>query len=199
MRRIALVLLPLIAGLVACRRPENTAQKPLPVLPNTSPGVASDPTAPNWIDNPPPNSAVGTEGPNPMGDISFQRTIASANARVALARELDMQAKAVFQQLSQISHAVSEKLDSPNGQGAKEDISRLLTDTNLSGTRASHFYTDRKGMLWVLVEADPELFQSTLRTRTRRKLESLGLAQADLQEALKRMDGILDASRKAPQ
>ncbi len=198
MRRIALILVPLVAGLLACNRAETTAPKPLPILPNTSPGAKLDPAAPSWIDNPPAFSGVGNEAPNPMGDISFQRTFAVAHARTAMARDMDLRVKAMLQELGQASLAVSEKLKNTSGQVVKEDASRQLTDVVLTGTHARSFYTDPTGRLWVLVTPDGETAQDTLRNRVRKELTDLGLGQADLQDAISRMDVALDASRKAP-
>jgi hypothetical protein len=133
-----------------------------------------------------------------MGDLSFQRTFAVAHARTTLARDMDLRVRAVLQELGQTSHAVNEKLSSQSGQGVKEDISRQITDATLSGTQARSFYTDRKGNLWVLVVADPAVAQGTVRSLARKGLAELGLGQADPQEALGRMDEVLDRSQKAP-
>ena len=200
MRRIALILLPLVVGLLACKRPETNDPKhiPIPILPNTSAGVASDPAAPTWIDNPPPFSAVGQEAPNSMGDISFQRSFAIAHARNDLARDMELRTKTMLQELGQASLAVSEKLKNPSGQVVKESTSRQFTDVTLGGTRAQSFYTDRKGNLWVLVVADPAAVRDTLRARVRKELVDLGLGQADLQDAVARMEATMDASQKAP-
>ena len=198
MRRIALILLPLVVGLLACKRPETTGSKPLPILANTSAGASGDPAAPSWIGDPPPFSVLGSEAPNPMGDLSFQRTFAIAHARTALARDMDLRVRAMLQELGQSSLAVGEKLRNTGGQVAKEDTSRQLTDTVLSGTRAQKFHTSPDGTLWVLVVIDPEAAKDSLRTRVRKELVDLGLGQNDLQDAVARMDAAIDAPRKTP-
>jgi hypothetical protein len=156
--------------------------------------VTTTPTAsaPAWIDNPTlagPFSAVGIEAPNPMGDLAFQRTAATANARTVFARDFDTRVRALFQQLSQTSLAVGEKLRSASGQKAQEDIVRQLTDTTLHGTQVRQFWTDPgSGTLYVLLVADPVLTQDASRAGIRRGLADLGAGQGDLQEALGRLD-----------
>ena len=198
MRRIVLVLLPLVVGLLACKRPETTGSKPLPAHPNTYPATNWDPAAPSWIGEPPPFSGVGSEAPNPMGDLSFQRTFAIAHARTALARDMDLRVRAMLQELGQSSLAVSEKLKNTSGQVVKEDTSRQLTDAVLSGTRAQKFHASPDGTLWVLVVTDPETAKDSLRIRVRKELVDLGLGQNDLQDAVARMDAAIDAPRKTP-
>ena len=198
MRRIALILLPLVIELLACKRPETTGSKPLPILPNTSVGANGDPAAPNWIGDPPPFSGVGSEAPNPMGDLSFQRSFAIAHARTAMARDIDLRVRAMLQELGQSSLAVSEKLKNTSGQVVKEDAFRQLTDAVLVGTRAQKFHTGPDGTLWVLVVTDPEEAKDSLRTRVRKELVDLGLGQNDLQDAVARMDAAIDTPRKTP-
>ena len=195
MRRIALILLPLVVGLLACKRPETNDSKPIPVLPVTS--VAAS-TAPEWIDNVPPYCAVGSSGPNGMGDVDFQRTVATARARTRMARDLDARMQALYHDLIQDSQVLAEKLQSPSVQGVKENISRQLTDITLRGTQARRFWTDpRTGTLWVLVVSDPTLLQAGARESFRQSLVELGLGQGALQEAEGRMDELFD-KRKAP-
>lgn len=189
MRRIAPYLLPLLLLATACRRPESYGPKPMTPLKVTTTPTAS---APAWIDNPTlagPFSAVGIEAPNPMGDLAFQRTAATANARTVFARDFDTRVRALFQQLSQTSLAVGEKLRSASGQKAQEDIVRQLTDTTLHGTQVRQFWTDPgSGTLYVLLVADPVLTQDATRAGIRRGLADLGAGQGDLQEALGRLD-----------
>ncbi len=194
MRRIALILLPLLIGLLACRRAETTGPKPLPVLPVTS----ASSSAPDWIDNPPPGSASGVEGPDPMGDLDFQRTVATAKARTRLARDLENQIQGLYHDLAQRSQTLAEKMQSPSGQAVREGLSRHLVDVTLRGTQARRFYTDpRTGMLWVLVVADPAAAQATARESLRQRLAELDLGQEALQEAEGRMDELFER-RKAP-
>lgn len=197
MRRIALFLLPLVLVVPACRRPESTGPKPLPPLKVTT---TPAPSAPGWIDNPTlagPFSAVGIEAPNPMGDLAFQRTAATANARTVFARDFETRVRSLFQQLSQTSLAIGEKLRSASGQKAQEDIVRQLTDTTLHGTQVRQFWTDPgSGNLYVLLVADPVLTQDATRTGIRRGLADLGAGQGDLQEAMGRLDAALATPQK---
>jgi hypothetical protein len=197
MRRSTFILLALVLGTQACRKADTIASRELPAIPVTTTSTAS---APAWIDNPEPFSATGIEAPNPMGDLDFQRTAATAKARTRLARDLETQARSLFQQVAQTSFAVGEKLKSASGQRAQEEIVRQLTDLTLRGTQARRFWTDPKsGMLYVLVVADPALAQSSVRERIRQGLADLGAGQADLQEAVTRLDAALASRDKASQ
>jgi hypothetical protein len=199
MRRIVPFLLPLVLVAPACKRPDSTSPKPLPPLKVTT---TPTPAAPAWIDNPTlagPFSAVGIEAPNPIGDLAFQRTAATANARTTFARDFETRVRSVFQQLSQTSLAVGEKLRSASGQKAQEDTVRQLTDWTLRGTQARQFWTDPgSGILYVLLVADPALTQDATRAGVRRGLADLGAGQGDLQEAMGRLDTALAAPAKEP-
>ena len=195
MRRIALILLALVVGLLACKRPDSNDPKPLLVLPVTSVAASS---APEWIDNVPPNCAVGSSSPNGMGDVDFQRTVATARARTRMARDLDARMQALYHDLTQESQVLAEKLQSPTAQEVKENITRQLTDITLRGTQARRFWTDpRTGTLWVLVVSDPALLQAGVRESLRQSLVELGLGQGALQEAEGRMDELFER-KKAP-
>jgi hypothetical protein len=197
MRRITPILIALVVLTMACKRPETPGSKALPALGVTTTASSS---APAWIDNPSlagPMSAVGIEGPNPMGDLAFQRTAATANARTVLARNLETRVRAMFEQLGQTSLAVGEKLRSQSGQKVQEDVVRQLTDLTLQGTQARQFWTDpHTGNLFVLVVADPAITQSAARGRLRQGLADLGAGQGDLQEATARLDAALAGSGK---
>lgn len=197
MRRITPILVALALVALACKQPEATGPKALPALGVTTTASSS---APAWIDNPSlagPMSAVGIEGPNPMGDLAFQRTAATANARTVLARNLETRVRAMFEQLGQTSLAVGEKLRSQSGQKVQEDVVRQLTDLTLQGTQARQFWTDpHTGNLFVLVVADPAITQSAARGRLRQGLADLGAGQGDLQEATARLDAALAGSGK---
>ncbi len=201
MRRITPILsaFALLLMAVACKRPETASPKTLPTLGVTT---TASPSAPAWIDNPSlagPMSAVGIEGPNPMGDLAFQRTAATANARTVLARDLETRVRSMFQQLGQTSLSVGEKLRSQSGQKVQEDIVRQLTDITLQGTQARQFWTDsHTGNLFVLVVADPAMTQSAARGRLRQGLADLGAGQGDLQEATDRLDAALVGNGKDP-
>jgi hypothetical protein len=196
MRRIKLFLPPLLLVSMACRHPEAVGPKPMPILPVTT---TQDATAPSWIDNLEPFTAVGIEDPNPIGDLAFQRTAAIANGRTTLARDVETRARSLFQQLGQTSLAVGEKLRSVNGQRAQEEIIRQVTDVPLTGTQARRFWTQPgTGRLFVLVVADPVQAQNGVRTMVRQGLADLGAGQGDLQEAQERMETIFNASSKGP-
>ena len=195
MRRIALILLPLVVGLLGCKRPEVNDPNPRPVLPVTSVAASSPP---EWIDNVPPNSDLGSSSPNGMGDVDFQRTVATARARTRMARDLDAHMQALYHDLVQESQVLAEKLQSSTAQEVKENISRQLTDITLRGTQARRFWTDpRTGTIWVLVVSDPTLLQASVRESFRQGLMELGLGQGALQEAEGRMDELF-GRKKAP-
>lgn len=194
--RSLLVLTALTLLLAACKRPSATPKEMAPV-PTTTTQSSS---APAWIDNPRvagPLAAVGIEGPNPLKDLAFQRTMATAAGRATLARDLESRLRTMVERLVQTSQVVAARQGQATAQKAQEEVVRQLTDTTLRGAQARQFWTDpATGNLFVLVVMDPALAAASTKESLRHELQSLGLGQAELQAALSRMDSALAATQE---
>lgn len=159
--------------MIGCDSPQTI--KPIDV---TGTSIQTQSDAPSWTVNPPGTlSVVGIEGPNPLGDKMYQRTMAINAARVELGRLFKLKVKAVidnsFTQKSMVS-GNNTNTSSPNANQAAQfrssssvlgdSMTRLrrmvdetILDNYVSGAAARQFWTDKgTGELYVLVQIDEE-------------------------------------------
>ena len=103
---------------------------------------------PDWLNDFPPEDALWGIGTAKQSSASMSMTTAEARARVAIARQLDTKVQAMF---------TDYNLDAGNaGSQAnvsmQEDVSRQITNMNVSGARAIKRWQAPDGTWWYLVE-----------------------------------------------
>jgi|TergutMp193P3_1026864.scaffolds.fasta_scaffold61777_2 hypothetical protein len=118
----------------------------------TTTAAASSPSGPvntpDWLNDFPPEDALWGIGTAKQSSASMSMTTAEARARVAIARQLDTKVQAMF---------TDYNLDAGNaGSQAnvsmQEDVSRQITNMNVSGARAIKRWQAPDGTWWYLVE-----------------------------------------------
>jgi len=112
-------------------------------------GGASGPVnTPDWLNEFPPDDALWGIGSAKQSSSSMSMTTAEARARVAIARQLDTKVQAMF---------TDYNLDAGNAgnqanASMQEDVSRQITNMNVSGARPIKRWQAPDGTWWYLVE-----------------------------------------------
>jgi hypothetical protein len=166
MRKLAYVTTALLCtSLVACgggkseQKPDETpAQKGPPVADCVFPDDGKT-TAPNWIcDFPVPGvavSAVGIGAASPAGP-DHQKTMAEADGRVRLARQFQTRVTNMTKKYV----GTTGVGDQQTVDAAAEDVSKLVTDQTLTGSKIFMSRVSPGGTLYVLVGLDPATSES---------------------------------------
>lgn len=161
--------------------------------------------APTWIDNPgtvPGIVGVGIEQPNAMGDKMMQRETAMVAARNIIGKQLQARVQGAFNQLNQQYNTAGSdgKMPSKTEATARmiENTKREIVNVSLVGATPHEFWLDPDTKeLYVLIVMDKDSADRAVKAAANefvhRQLKTGG---ADLQDAVGRLDKILDASSK---
>jgi len=178
MKKICLVLLVLSFGLAlaAC----GTSAK-------TSVGAA---TAPDWINEFPPDDVFWGVGIAKQSSQSMSMTTAEARARVSIARQLNTKVQAMF---------TDYNLDAGNAKNQantslQEDVSRQITNIDVSGARPIKRWQAPDGTWWYLVEMKKSDARNQLASIIGN--EQATYAQFKSQQALQMLDAQLAKNEK---
>lgn len=156
--KIAICIIPVVAFLGCANQPAAKTESGMPT----------------WVMNPTPIDPEGIADVACVGDssnITVDRQAAMASARTALAQQLDLKVKAMTETYSNRTDAASGSVSGTHF----EQVSRQVTQQNLSGTRATKVdYIDVNGkrQLCAVVELSlkqRELFNKII-TATNAKL-----------------------------
>jgi hypothetical protein len=185
MRRNTIIPLTLVLlGLVACSPKQ---------APQAVPQIASRNGDPDWVYNTREDGldAVGIAKPNPMGDEMYQRKMAIAEARNQLAGNQEARMRAALGQVTKdVSEATGGK--KPKVTEAMEkvgnDTIEQVVQQKLTGAIPIRFYTRPDGTLCVLVSMRAALVQASHKAIR----SQMGHGDAELDEALKKMDSAID-------
>jgi hypothetical protein len=173
MKKISLILLvlSLAFALMSC------ASKP------PAAGAASD--IPPWLNDFPPEDAIWGIGSAKQSSPSMSMTTAENRARVAIARQLQTKVQAMF---------TDYNLDAGNAKNQantslQEDVSRQITNMDVSGARPIQRWQGKDGTWWFLVE----MKKSDAKKQVASILgnEEAAYAQFKAQQALQMMDAQL--------
>jgi len=171
MKKISLILLVFAFALMSC------ASKP------AAAGSASD--IPPWLNDFPPEDAIWGIGSAKQSSPSMSMTTAEARARVAIARQLQTKVQAMF---------TDYNLDAGNAKNQantslQEDVSRQITNMDVSGARPIQRWQGKDGTWWFLVE----MKKSDAKKQVASILgnEEAAYAQFKAQQALQMMDAQL--------
>lgn len=109
--------------------------------------VAQDPTLPTWIDELPPEDVLWGIGAAKQSTVSMSRTTARNRAVVDIARQIDSRVKAMFTDYNRDAGTASSQAN----LSLQEDVTRTLTDVDLSGTETQRNWTAPDGTYWIRV------------------------------------------------
>lgn len=145
---------------------------------------------PDWINELPPEDALWGIGTARQSSAAMTMTTAEARARMSIARQLQTKAQGMF---------TDYNLDAGNAgsqanASLQEDVSRQLTNADLSGARPIKKWQSRDGAWWYLVE----MKKSDAKAKVAGILgnEEAAFAQFKAQQALQMMDAQLAKNEK---
>jgi len=146
-------------------------------------GAASD--IPPWLNDFPPEDAIWGIGSAKQSSPSLSMTTAEARARVSIARQLNTKVQAML---------TDYNLDAGNAKNQAnssmvEDVSRQVTNMDVSGARPIQRWQGKDGTWWYLVEmkkADAKKQVASILGN-----EEAAYAQFKAQQALQMMDAQL--------
>ncbi|MDR1399797.1 MAG: LPP20 family lipoprotein [Treponema sp.] len=113
----------------------------------STPQATHDPTLPAWIDDLPPEDVLWGIGAAKQSSMSMSRTTARNRAVVDIARQIDSRVKAMFTDYNRDAGTTSSQAN----LSLQEDVSRTLTDVDLSGTETNANWTAPDGTYWIRV------------------------------------------------
>lgn len=181
MKKVLITLLALSLGLMvaAC---------------TSTPAAATDPAVtPDWLNDFPPEDVLWGIGTAKQSSPSMSMTTAEARARTAIARQLSTKVQAMF---------TDYNLDAGNAgnqasTSLQEDVSRQVTNMDVSGARPIKRWQAPDGTWWFLVEMS--------KTNAKDQVASIlgnqeaAFAQFKTQQALDMLDAQLAKQEKPEQ
>jgi len=181
MKKISLVLLVLALSLAFVACASNPA------------AVAPPPNMPEWVNEFPPEDVLWGIGTAKQSSDSMSMTTAEARARVAVARQLSTKVQAMF---------TDYNLDAGNAKNQantslQEDVSRQITNMDISGARPIKRWKAPDGTWWFLVEMKKSDAKNQVASIM--KNEEAQYAQFKTQQALQMLDAQLAKSEKPVQ
>jgi hypothetical protein len=177
MKKICLILLVLSLGLafVACKT-TTTASVPA----NT----------PEWLNEFPPEDVLWGLGSAKQSSESMSMTTAEARARVDIARQLSTKVQAMFTDYNQDAGNVRNQANT----SLQENVSRQVTNMDVSGARPIKRWKASDGTWWYLVEMKKSDAKDQLTSILRN--EEAAYAQFKSQQALQMLDAQLAKNEK---
>jgi hypothetical protein len=178
MKKTLLILLILSFGFafVAC------ASKP------ASAGSATD--IPPWLNDLPGDDVIWGIGSAKQSSSQMSMTTAEARARVAIARQLSTKVQAMFTDYNLDAGNVRNQANS----SLQEDVSRQITNMDVTGARPIQRWQGKDGTWWFLVE----MKKSDARSQMASILgnEEAAFAQFKAQQALQMLDAQLGKNER---
>ena len=174
MKKVFLILvsLTMILALTGCASAPAT----------TSAGSAN---APEWLNDLPPDGVLWGIGTAKQSSTSMSMTTAETRARTAVARQLDTLVQAMFTDYNLDAGNVANQANT----SLQEDVSRQVTNINLSGAHPIKRWEASDGTWWFLVEyrkADVRREVASILNN-----EEAAFAQFKAQQALQMLDAQL--------
>jgi len=173
MKKTCLILLvfALVFGLSAC------GSKP------AASGSASD--IPPWLNDFPPEDAIWGIGSAKQSSVSMSMTTAEARARTSIARQLNVKVQNMFTDYNLDAGNVKNQANA----SLQEDVTRQITNMDVTGARPIQRWQGKDGTWWFLVEmkkADAKKQVASILGN-----EEAAYAQFKTQQALQMMDAQL--------
>ncbi|MCL2759000.1 MAG: LPP20 family lipoprotein [Treponema sp.] len=115
----------------------------------TAAAVATGPAnTPPWLNDFPPEDALWGIGTARQSSMQMSMTTAEARARVAIARQMNTKVQAMFTDYNLDAGNVNNQANS----SLQEDVSRQITNMDVSGARPIQRWQAPDGTWWFLVE-----------------------------------------------
>jgi len=179
MKKFSLILLVLAVGFAFAGCATKKEAKP-------SLGSATD--VPSWLNDFPPDDVIWGIGIAKQSSESMSMTTAEARARVAIARQLETKVQAMFTDYNLDAGNVKNQANS----SLQEDVSRQITNVDISGAKPIKRWKGADGTWWYLVEMKKSDAKDKLTSII--KNEEAAYAQFKAQQALQMLDKQLGKS-----
>jgi len=181
MKKISLILmvLSLVLALGACTTTTSTTTGPT--------------TTPDWLNDLPPEDVFWGIGIAKQSSPSMSMTTAEARARVAIARQLQTRVQAMFTDYNNDAGNVRNQANT----SLQEDVSRQITNMDVSGARPIKRWQAPDGTWWYLVEMKKSDARAQMTSMLRN--EEAQFAQFKAQQALQMLDNQLSRTERPTQ
>jgi hypothetical protein len=140
--------------------------------------------APEWVikargDNDKMIYGVGSAGGSK--NVALMRSTALGRARTEIARQLDLKVKSMLKDYQSTTTGGEYFGEAANDEQHIEDVSKQITDLNLSGTRQEEIWISKTETIYVLVSLDIESFQKAVNgmTQLNEQIRSAVVERAD--------------------
>jgi len=158
---------------------------------------ASKPTGPTntpeWLNDFPPEDVIWGIGTAKQSSPSMSMTTAEARARTAIARQLSTKVQAMFTDYNLDAGNVNAQANA----SLQEDVSRQITNMDVSGARPIKRWEAPDGTWWYLVEFKKSDAKNAAASILRN--QEAAFAQFKAQQALDMLDYQLEKSERATQ
>ena len=156
----------------------------------SSPKSTGPTTTPEWLNDFPTEDVIWGIGIAKQSSASMSMTTAEARARVAIARQLSTKVQAMFTDYNLDAGNVNNQANS----SLQEDVSRQITNMDVSGARPIKRWEAPDGTWWFLVE----MKKSDAKNQVSSILgnQEAAFAQFKAKQALDMLDAQLDKSEK---
>jgi hypothetical protein len=145
---------------------------------------------PEWINEFPPEDVFWGIGIAKQSSPSMSMTTAEARARVSVARQLNTKVQAMFTDYNQDAGNVRNQANT----SLQEDVSRQITNMDVSGARPIKRWQAPDGTWWYLVELKKSEAKNQMASILRN--EEAEYAQFKSQQALQMLDAQLAKNEK---
>jgi hypothetical protein len=150
-------------------------------------------TTPEWLNDFPPEDALWGIGLAKQSSTQMSMTTAEARARVAVARQLSTKVQAMFTDYNLDAGNVNNQANA----SMQEDVSRQITNMDISGARPIKRWEAPDGTWWYLVEYKKSDAKRDIASILGN--EEAAFAQFKAQQALQMLDAQLAKNEKPMQ
>jgi len=150
-------------------------------------------TTPEWLNDFPPEDVIWGIGTAKQSSPSMSMTTAEARARVAIARQMSTKVQAMFTDYNLDAGNVNNQANA----SMQEDVSRQITNMDVSGARPVKRWESPDGTWWYLVELKKSDAKSSVASILGN--QEAAFAEFKAQQALQMLDAQLSKNDKALQ
>ena len=154
-------------------------------------GKGGSKNTPPWFDDFPPEDVLWGIGTAKLSDRSQAMAFAENQGRVAIARQLDAKVQAMLTDY----FLSAGNANNPASTQLKENVSRTITNMNVSGAKPIKKWEGPDGTMWYLLEMKKADAKSSVASILGN--EEAAYAQFKAQQALDMLDAQLSKSEKA--
>jgi len=156
----------------------------------SSPTSTGPTNTPEWLNDFPPEDVIWGIGTAKQSSPSMSMTTAEARARTAIARQLSTKVQAMFTDYNLDAGNVNAQANA----SLQEDVSRQVTNMDVSGARPIKRWEAPDGTWWYLVEFKKSDAKNNVASILRS--QEAAFAQFKAQQALDMLDHQLEKSEK---